>query len=72
MVLAVLFVAESIPHFGAILSLVGGSTTTLLAYVCPSIFYLKLCRKKRDESTPFANDELVESEHTLQVSQVAM
>lgn len=49
MVALVLFVAESIPHFGAILSLVGGSTTTLLAYVCPSLFYLKLCSMKADE-----------------------
>ncbi|XP_041354276.1 amino acid transporter AVT1A-like isoform X2 [Gigantopelta aegis] len=44
----VLFVAESIPHFGAILALVGGSTTTLLAYVLPSIFYMKLCRMEGD------------------------
>ncbi|XP_071113717.1 uncharacterized protein [Haliotis cracherodii] len=43
-VAVVLFVAESVPHFGAILALVGGSTTTLLAYVLPSLFYLKLCR----------------------------
>lgn len=57
MVLAVLFVAGSIPNFRPILSIVGGSTTTLLAYVCPSIFYLKLCRKKRDESTPFVINE---------------
>ena len=46
MVIAVLFVAQSIPHFGAILSLVGGSTTTLLAYICPPLFYLKLCRMR--------------------------
>lgn len=46
MVIAVLFVAQTIPHFGAILSLVGGSTTTLLAYICPSLFYLKLCRMR--------------------------
>ncbi|XP_059143840.1 uncharacterized protein LOC131931155 isoform X2 [Physella acuta] len=39
----VLFVAESVPHFGAILSLIGGSTLTLLAYILPPIFYLKLC-----------------------------
>ncbi|KAH9525600.1 hypothetical protein Btru_001799 [Bulinus truncatus] len=39
----VLFVAESIPHFGAILSLIGGSTLTLLAYILPPVFYLKLC-----------------------------
>lgn len=62
MVLAVLFVAETIPHFGAILSLVGGSTTTLLAYICPSVFYLKLCRKQRDDSTPFIKDDLIDTE----------
>ena len=61
MVLAVLFVAESIPHFGAILSLVGGSTTTLLAYICPSVFYLKLCRKPRDDMTPFVSEEFVDN-----------
>ncbi|XP_071842936.1 uncharacterized protein [Apostichopus japonicus] len=39
----ILFVAETIPQFGAILSLVGGSTVTLLTFVFPSLFYLKLC-----------------------------
>ncbi|PVD28157.1 hypothetical protein C0Q70_10742 [Pomacea canaliculata] len=38
----VAFVALSIPHFGAILSLIGGSSTTLLAYIAPPVFYLKL------------------------------
>ncbi|XP_070199906.1 uncharacterized protein [Littorina saxatilis] len=42
----VLFVTESIPHFGAILSLIGGSSTTLLAYVAPPIFYFKLAYAK--------------------------
>lgn len=37
-----LFVAESIPHFSAVLALVGGSTITLLAYICPAVFFLKL------------------------------
>ncbi|KAL4233035.1 hypothetical protein ACF0H5_007721 [Mactra antiquata] len=45
-VIIVLFVAETIPHFGSILSLIGGSTTTLLAYVLPPLFYLRLCRQK--------------------------
>ena len=40
--LLVLFTAETIPHFGAILSLIGGSSTTLLAYVAPPVFYFKL------------------------------
>lgn len=46
--LVVLFIAESIPHFGAILSLIGGSTTTLLAYILPPVFYLKLCSMDGD------------------------
>ncbi|KAK3097482.1 hypothetical protein FSP39_010023, partial [Pinctada imbricata] len=45
----VLFIAETIPHFGAILSLVGGSTVTLLAYVCPSAFYLKLSGQRPED-----------------------
>ena len=44
MVAVVLFVAESLPQFGPILSLIGGSTTTLLAYILPPMFYLKMCR----------------------------
>jgi len=37
-----LFVAESVPSFGAILDLVGGSTVTLLTFVFPPFFYMKL------------------------------
>jgi vesicular inhibitory amino acid transporter len=37
-----LFVAESIPNFGSILDLVGGSTVTLLTFVFPPTFYLLL------------------------------
>ncbi|PVD28156.1 hypothetical protein C0Q70_10741 [Pomacea canaliculata] len=42
MCLLVAFVAISIPHFGTILSLIGGSTTTLLAFIAPPLIYLKL------------------------------
>ncbi|XP_035825951.1 amino acid transporter AVT1J [Aplysia californica] len=48
MVGVVLFVAESIPQFGPILSLIGGSTTTLLAYILPPLFFLKLCYMEGD------------------------
>ncbi|XP_052090181.1 uncharacterized protein LOC127726766 [Mytilus californianus] len=50
-VLVVLFIAESVPHFGAILSLVGGSTTTLLSYVFPCLFYMKLCNSNCGNKT---------------------
>ncbi|XP_035662328.1 amino acid transporter AVT1J-like [Branchiostoma floridae] len=42
----VLFTGESLPHFGAILSLVGGSTITCLTFIFPCLFYLKLARQK--------------------------
>jgi len=41
-VLGLLFVAESVPSFGSILNLVGGSTVTLLTFVFPPFFYMKL------------------------------
>lgn len=43
MIFAVLFVAESIPNFGPILNLIGGSTTVLTSAAMPLIYnvYLK-------------------------------
>merc|ERR1711990_185031 len=41
-VLCLLFIAESVPSFGAILDLVGASTVTLLTFVFPPYFYMKL------------------------------
>ena len=37
-----LFIAETVPSFGAILDLVGASTVTLLTFVFPPYFYMKL------------------------------
>jgi hypothetical protein len=54
--LTVLFIAESIPHFGSILSLVGGLTTTLLSYVFPCLFYMKLCKNDRIVRVNYTND----------------
>ncbi|KAK4877503.1 hypothetical protein RN001_010009 [Aquatica leii] len=45
-VFIMVFVGESIPAFGKILSLVGGSTITLLTFVFPPYFYMKLCSQK--------------------------
>ena len=41
-VAVLLFIAETIPSFGAILDLVGASTVTLLTFVFPPYFYMKL------------------------------
>ncbi|KAJ8938138.1 hypothetical protein NQ318_006998 [Aromia moschata] len=43
--LMIIMVGETIPQFGAILSLVGGSTITLATFVFPPYFYMKLCDK---------------------------
>ena len=41
-VFGLLFVAETVPSFGAILDLVGSSTVTLLTFIFPPYFYMKL------------------------------
>jgi len=41
-VIILLYIAESIPSFGSILELVGASTVTLLTFVFPPLFYMKL------------------------------
>jgi hypothetical protein len=45
---AVVFVAETVPNFGVLLDLVGGSTITLMSLVMPTVFnlYLEAARKK--------------------------
>nr|CAD7396403.1 unnamed protein product [Timema poppensis] len=49
MVCVMVFVGETIPKFGKILSLVGGSTVTLLTFVFPPLFYMRLCDQKNVE-----------------------
>uniref|UniRef100_A0A914EE17 Amino acid transporter transmembrane domain-containing protein n=1 Tax=Acrobeloides nanus TaxID=290746 RepID=A0A914EE17_9BILA len=50
MMLAVIFVAETVPNFGVLLDLVGGSTITLMALIFPIVFNLFLVagRKKHN------------------------
>lgn len=42
MMVAVVFVAESVPTFGPLLDLMGGSTLTLTSVVLPALFYIYL------------------------------
>ncbi len=48
MMAAVVFVAETVPNFGVLLDLVGGSTITLMSLIFPGIFnlYLRAAKKK--------------------------
>ncbi|CAK8681446.1 unnamed protein product [Clavelina lepadiformis] len=46
------FLGLSIPHFGIILSLVGGSTVTATNFVFPPLFYVLLSRQKEPADAP--------------------
>lgn len=41
----VLFIAQSIPNFGPILSFIGGSAIALTSFILPCVFYVLLCRQ---------------------------
>jgi vesicular inhibitory amino acid transporter len=55
---AVVFVAESLPSFGPLLDLVGGSTMTLTSVVFPALFYLYLStgEKKAEREKSSSSD----------------
>ena len=52
----VAFVAESVPNFGPLLDLVGGSTITLTSVVLPCLFYLYLNAARIKEKAIDAKD----------------
>lgn len=45
----VLFLALSIPNFGRVLDLIGGSAIAMLSYVLPPLFYYKLCSMRNPD-----------------------
>lgn len=47
MMIAVIFVAESVPSFGPVLDLMGASTVTLTCVIFPPIFYLFLSTREK-------------------------
>ncbi|XGW31750.1 hypothetical protein V3C99_010146 [Haemonchus contortus] len=64
--LAIVFVGESIPSFGPILDLIGGSTQTLASVIFPVLFYVHLLARQKkaeecdkdDDSPPSLRDVL--------------
>jgi vesicular inhibitory amino acid transporter len=48
-ILGVLFIAQSVPNFGPILSFIGGSCVSLLSFVFPCLFYIMLCKQDKYE-----------------------
>jgi len=47
-VMLLLFIALTIPNFGSILDLVGACSVTLLTFVFPPYFYMRLCDSSKD------------------------
>ena len=56
-----LFIAETVPSFGSIINLVGASTVTLLTFVFPPYFYMKLC------DSSYRNKEWTQRSETILV-----
>jgi len=44
-----LFIAESFPFFGDIQSLIGGGAVGLIAFIFPTVFYVKIFRRELSE-----------------------
>lgn len=63
MMCAVVLVAETVPNFGVLLDLVGGSTITLMALIFPVLFNLYLGASYKKHNGSLAAD----SERTLTV-----
>ena len=58
MMVAVVIVAETIPNFGVLLDLVGGSTITLMALVFPVIFnFFTVAGNTKYDGAPATKDE---------------
>lgn len=55
----VVFVAESVPSFGPMLDLVGGSAFTLTSVIFPCLFYIFLAagEKKAEEAKPGSEED---------------
>ncbi|CAG2102700.1 unnamed protein product [Medioppia subpectinata] len=49
---ALIFAAMSVPSFGVIITLIGGTTVTLMAFLMPPFFYFKLCADRSDSEWP--------------------
>ncbi|XP_046390882.1 amino acid transporter AVT1B-like [Ischnura elegans] len=63
---AMVIVGETVPSFGKLLALVGGSTVTLLTFVLPPLFYMRLCDQdppslpRRRGLTPAGSTQTIE------------
>ncbi|XP_078485504.1 uncharacterized protein LOC100187512 [Ciona intestinalis] len=51
-VISMLFIALSVPHFGVILSLIGGTTIAATNFIFPPLFYILLSRQQVPSDAP--------------------
>ena len=63
---AVVCVAETVPNFGVLLDLVGGSTITLMALIFPCVFNLYLCAG----ANKYSDSKAAPEEETLTFSEL--
>ncbi len=55
--LAIVFVAETVPRFGILLDLVGGSTITLMTMIFPGVFNLFLIAGRKKANGKINTDD---------------
>ncbi|XP_021379846.1 amino acid transporter ANTL2-like [Mizuhopecten yessoensis] len=60
-VVSILFVAETLPTFNDILSLMGGSSMIIIAFVCPPLFHMKMVKMKADADEQTAENQNAEA-----------
>ncbi|XP_033741068.1 amino acid transporter AVT1A-like [Pecten maximus] len=58
-VASVLFVAETLPEFNSLLSLIGGSSLTLLDFICPIMFHMKMCKMSLESDRRDVNNRSI-------------
>uniref|UniRef100_A0A915I243 Amino acid transporter transmembrane domain-containing protein n=1 Tax=Romanomermis culicivorax TaxID=13658 RepID=A0A915I243_ROMCU len=59
LVLFTLFMAISVPHFALLMGLVGNITGTMLSFVWPSLFHLKMKAPKLNDKQKWVNRSIV-------------
>ncbi|KAH9414476.1 hypothetical protein DERP_014620 [Dermatophagoides pteronyssinus] len=52
MLILMTFLAATFPNFGQILELIGGTTVTIMSFILPPLFYMKLCYEYSDDKNP--------------------
>ncbi|XP_060067512.1 uncharacterized protein LOC132547726 [Ylistrum balloti] len=62
-VACVLFVAETVPKFNSLLSLIGGSSLTILDFICPILFHMKMHKLKVEASEQINDNNRLEGVH---------